>query len=164
MTDGVLSTCQGSKTPSPEAHHGPSEGATPLRPEVRDPHQRNRSSSRKMSSGDGQFDHLGQDHDHIAQGTIVRVVRRQTDCRRTQGRLSLRLGHGGHIEWCGGGRESAPHIVARSNPGLASQSGAPIVEKQGQLHKIRALNGVMGNHCATPVCPIARGGLGESED
>ena len=30
--------------------------------------------------------------------------------------------------------------------------------------KIRALNGVMGNHCATPVCPTARGGLGESED
>ena len=30
MTDGVLSTCQGSKTHSPEAHHGPSEGATPV--------------------------------------------------------------------------------------------------------------------------------------
>ena len=30
--------------------------------------------------------------------------------------------------------------------------------------KISTLNGVMGNHCATPVCPTARGGLGESED
>ena len=58
----------------------------PLRPEVRKcwagqavrqghPHQRNRSCRREMSSGDGQLDHLGLDH----------VLRRQTDCRRTQG-------------------------------------------------------------------------------
>ena len=30
MTDRVLSTCQGSKTHFPEAHHEPSEGATPV--------------------------------------------------------------------------------------------------------------------------------------
>ena len=61
----------------------------PLRREVREPghpHQRNRSYRREMSSGDGQLDHLGLDHDHIAQGpTTARVLRRQTDCGRTQG-------------------------------------------------------------------------------
>ena len=128
----------------------------PLRPEVREclatgqavrqvTHiSATEAADGEMSSGDGQLDRLA---------WIMTTSRKAPPpCESCVDRLTAEWPQGSHRrKW----RRPRQFHTSLSDAGRAAWANST---------KIRALNRVTGNHCATPVCPTASGGPGKSED